>query len=146
MLSSAPATLSGLIISFLLMVPEAASPSGPPSSRMSRTSAPVAITPERWGSTPRSRVNTCGETLLPSGGRGPCHSSSKWGQGKEAGREENGPNQVWVLSACVLRLPARLSLTVAPSSLPSPSPGSHTHLKTPAATHSSVYQALQTHG
>lgn len=35
-------------MSFLLMVPEAASPSGPPSSRMSLTSAPVAIAPERW--------------------------------------------------------------------------------------------------
>lgn len=45
-LSGAPATLSGLIMSFLLMVPEAASPSGPPSSRMSRTSAPVAIAPD----------------------------------------------------------------------------------------------------
>lgn len=81
MLSSSPATLSGLMISFLLMVPEAASPSGPPSSRMSRTSAPVAITPERWGSTPRDQGSVPAErpcdrqgggapvTAAPSGGR-----------------------------------------------------------------------------
>lgn len=52
-LSSSPVTLSGLIMSFLLMVPEAASPSGPPSSKMSRTSAPVAIVPE--GGAPRGQ-------------------------------------------------------------------------------------------
>ena len=62
------ATLSGLIMSFLLMVPEAASPSGPPSSRMSRTSAPVAIAPKGWGSAPRSRVSAWRGTRLRSGG------------------------------------------------------------------------------
>lgn len=81
MLSNSPATLSGLMISFLLMVPEAASPSGPPSSRMSRTSAPVAITPERWGSTPEIKDQYLRKDLATIRGAGPLSLQLQVGAG-----------------------------------------------------------------
>jgi hypothetical protein len=87
-------------MSFLLMVPEAASPSGPPSSRMSRTSAPVAITPERWGNTQWSKFSAWRSTRLKSrGGSTPDPSG---------GRVKSGPQGEWSKSgqssACVLPL------------------------------------------
>lgn len=81
-------------MSFLLMVPEAASPSGPPSSKMSRTSAPVAIVPE--GGAPRGQGSVPEEGPGSDQGAEPLQPKSS--RGKEAGRKEEGsPGQVRVL-------------------------------------------------
>lgn len=97
--------MSGLIMSFLLMVPEAASPSGPPSSRMSRTSAPVAIAPAMGGA-PR------GQGSVPEEGAGSDQGAEpllpRWGRG--------GPGQVGIPSAS-----RRLGLPKGPNCLLNPS-------------------------
>lgn len=80
-LSGARATLSGLIMSFLLMVPEAASPSGPPSSRMSRTSAPVAIAPDGGAPEVKGQCLRRDQAQI----RGQSHFSPR-GRGEEANR------------------------------------------------------------
>lgn len=113
--SQTPATLSGLIMSFLLMVPEAASPSGPPSSRMSRTSAPVAIAPKRWGA-PRGQGSVPEEG--PGSDQGWSHFSPRWGRGEEAGREEKVAQFRAGFRLCPA---AQVSLT-APSACEPPAP------------------------
>lgn len=104
------------------MVPEAASPSGPPSSRMSRTSAPVAIVPERGA--PR------GQGSVPEEGSG----SDQWAEplqpkssrGEEPGRkEEGGPGQVRVLPVS-----RHLGLPNSPICLLSPSTSAPGTLRT----------------
>lgn len=72
-------------MSFLLMVPEAASPSGPPSSRMSLTSAPVAIAPERWGRGSEAKGQRQRRDPAQIGGR--SHFRASWGRGEEGARE-----------------------------------------------------------
>ena len=116
------ATLSGLIMSFLLMVPEAASPSGPPSSRMSRTSAPVAIAPKGWGSAPRSRVSAWRGTRLRSGG-GATSAPSGGGVRRRAARTRLAQGQVGIPPVSRhLSLPngprCLLSLSASTSKLP----------------------------
>lgn len=113
-------------MSFLLMVPEAASPSGPPSSKMSRTSAPVAIVPE--GGAPRGQGSVPEEGPGSDQGAEPLQPKSS--RGKEAGRKEEGsPGQVRVLPVS-----HHLGLPNSPICLLSPStsaPGTPPHRALP---------------
>lgn len=115
-------------MSFLLMVPEAASPSGPPSSKMSRTSAPVAIVPE--GVAPRGQGSVPEEGPGSDQGTEPLQPKSS--RGEEAGRkEEGGPGQVRVLPVSHhLGLPNSPICLLSPSTSPPGTPRTE-HCRSP---------------